>query len=234
MNDFGIQVRHLDRKLVGTLSIGLIGHVSTEKNLRIARAIARFRQRDEAVRFVLFARTPGNLESQLLNGQLQLAVGYFANRVPALQYVPLFVERQLAYCGREHPLFARAGNLSPDELAGCEWAWRSYLLPAVRWVPVPSLMTAVTDDMEATAVLVLSGRHLGYLPDHVAAPYLAAGLIAALNPGLLRYDADFYVATRSQACIDEVTQAFLEDLLTEESTLSALQSALGNLDVSEM
>ncbi len=36
----------------------------------------------------------------------------------------------------------------------------------------PRNIGAVADNMEAVAMLVLSGRHLGYLPEHFAAPYV--------------------------------------------------------------
>jgi DNA-binding transcriptional LysR family regulator len=213
VNDFGTQARNLDRKLVGTLNIGLIGHVSVEQNVRMAQAIARFRQRDEAVQFALFVRSPSDLETQVIGEQLQLALGYFWHRVPSLEYTPLFSERQLAYCGREHPLFGRAGRLAAEEMVDYEWTWRSYPLPEAQALLAPASVTAVTDNMEATAVLILSGRHLGYLPEHVAAPYVAAGLLSPINPQTLYYDVQFHVVTRKRPCLDEITTAFLDDLL---------------------
>lgn len=216
-NDFGLRVRNLDRQLVGTLQIGLIGHAAVEQNVRLARAIARFRQRDEAVQFALFVRSPSELETQLLNGQLQLALGYFWHRVASLRYTPLFVERQVAYCGRGHPLFERAGHVAPEELAEHEWTWRSYPVPEAR-APLPSAsMKAITDNMEAAAVLILSGRHLGYLPEHVAAPYLAAGLLAPIHASLFQYDVPFHAVTRKPAAMDDLTAAFMEDLLHAHS-----------------
>lgn len=110
----------------------MIGHTPVSQNARIAEAIAAFRSRDQAVRFSIAVRAPGDLEEKLLNDEIQIAVGYFWHRVPALHYTPLFIERQVAYCGRGHPLFARAGALMPADVAGFEWAWRSYPLPNVK------------------------------------------------------------------------------------------------------
>lgn len=47
----------------------------------------------------------------------------------------------------------------------------------------------------ATAVLVLSGRHLGYLPEHFAASYVEAGLLAPVNPAVLCYDVQFHMGS---------------------------------------
>lgn len=213
VNAFSTQARHLDRKLVGTLQVGLIGHTSIDMNVRIARAIARFRERDEAVQFKFFVRSPEEQESQLLTGQLHLAVGYFWHRLSALEYTPLFAERQQAYCGRGHPLFGSPDEVMPETLGNYEWTWRSYPLPEAN-TPLPaSAITAVTDDMEAAAVLILSGRHLGYLPEHVAAPYLAAGLLSPVNASDMHYDVHFHVAMRKHGGLDDITAAFLEDLL---------------------
>ncbi|HKT30355.1 LysR family transcriptional regulator [Dyella sp.] len=213
VGEFSTQARHLDRKLVGTLHVGLIGHVSIDMNVRIAQAIARFRERDEAVQFNFFVRSPEELESQLLSGQLQLAVGYFWHRLAALQYMPLFAERQRAYCGRGHPLFDGTDEVMAEALEDYEWTWRSYPLPEASRLLPSSAITAVTDDMEAAAVLILSGRHLGYLPEHVAAPYLAAGLLSPVSAKMMQYDVQFHVATRKRESLDDVVAAFLEDLL---------------------
>ena len=63
IGDFQQGARNLDKQLVGHLRIGLIGHMPPEQNSRISAAIARFRQRDEAVRMTLLVRAPGSWRS---------------------------------------------------------------------------------------------------------------------------------------------------------------------------
>ena len=77
VDEFGAEARHMDKKLVGTLRLGLIGHTPISENARISEAIARFRQRDEAVRFSISVRSPGELEEHLLSGAIQIAIGDF-------------------------------------------------------------------------------------------------------------------------------------------------------------
>ena len=113
LNNFTAEARNMHRQLVGSLTLGLIGNATLEQNGLIARAIARFRQRDEAVRLSLLIRGPRELEELILKDEMQVAVGYFLHRVPMLDYATLFQERQVAYCGAGHALAARAGSLGP-------------------------------------------------------------------------------------------------------------------------
>ncbi len=213
ISDFHQGARSLDKQLVGNLRIGMIGHMPAEQNSRISAAIARFRRRDEAVRMTLLVRSPGELEERLLNGQLDLAIAYFWHRAPTLQFIPLFTERQEAYCSREHPLFSRAGQLQAEDVSQCDWAWRSYPLPDTGLAGLPSHVGATADNMEALAVLIFSGHHLGFLPRHFAAPYVAQGLLAPLNSSTLCYDTHFFAVTRPRRQTSAVTRAFLDDLL---------------------
>ena len=212
VNEFAAQARHMDRQLVGSVHIGLIGHLPIAENARISDAIARFRRRSESVRFTVSVRAPNELEEQLLAGELQLAVGYFWHRVPQLDYTPLFEERQHAYCGRAHPLFERAERLTLDEVAAEEWAWRGYPVPEAMAAITPSRVTAVADNMEAVVMLILSGRHLGFLPAHFAEPYVARGLLAPLMPARLHYDVTFHLVTRNRKSQDDIVAALLEDV----------------------
>jgi DNA-binding transcriptional LysR family regulator len=212
LSDFSAEARNMDRQLVGTLAVGMIGQAPMNQNLRTGQAIARFRERDEAVRLSLLVRAPGELEQLLVGGQIQVAVGYFWHRVPTLDYTPLFVERQIAYCSPSHNLAPRAGRVTPEELVDADWAWRSYPLPEAR-LSVPSQrVTGVADNMEAVTVLILSGQHLGYLPEHYAAPYVEAGLLFALNSNTLYYDVTFHMACKKRAHQDDITRAFVEDM----------------------
>ncbi|TAL96331.1 MAG: LysR family transcriptional regulator [Paraburkholderia sp.] len=212
MDTFGMQARNVGRKLVGTLGIGMIGHTPVSASARISEAIRRFRARDESVRFSIFVRSPGELEELLLSERIQVGIGYFWHRVPSLEYTEIFAEDQLAYCAKDHPLFARAGSIDPVEAAQHAWAWRSYPLPEAGSSTAAQNVTAVADNMEAVAMLVLSGCHLGYLPEHYAAPYLKTGLLAALNPQAMRYRVAFQMVTRARQHRTDIVEAFIDDM----------------------
>ena len=177
---------------------------------RISKAIARFRRRDEAVKCSILVCSPRDLEEGLLNGQIHIAFGYFWH-VPSVEYTQMFTERQIACCGREHPMFSRAGKILPEEAAQQEWAW-GVTLPEAQLSTSTQRVTAIADDMGAVAVLVMSGRHLAYLPEHFAAPYIRQKLMVPLNPSVLKYDVTFQSATLRSAIRDEVVEAFLEDV----------------------
>jgi DNA-binding transcriptional LysR family regulator len=190
----------------------MIGHTPVSASARISDAIGRFRARDQSVRFSILVRSPGELEELLLNGRIQIGIGYFWHRVPSLDYTEVFAEDQFAYCAKGHPLFASAGEVSPDEAAAHEWAWRSYPLPEAENSTTPPNVTAVADNMEAVAMLVLSGHHLGYLPGHFAAPFVEQGLLAALNPARMRYRVVFHMVTRARQHRTEIVEAFIDDM----------------------
>ncbi len=212
LDAFSAEARKVGRTLVGTLNLGLIGHAPVNANARISQAIERFRQRDESVHFTVSVRPPGELEGLLLDGKIHMAIGYFWHRVPALEYTTVFHETQLAYAGRGHPLFGKTGAASSEEALTHAWAWRSYPLPEAAGSPAELLVTAVADNMEAVAMLVLSGRHLGYLPEHFAAPYVAQGLLAPLAPEAMRYDVPFDMVVRRDARRNDLLAAFIADM----------------------
>ncbi|MBW9105754.1 LysR family transcriptional regulator [Paraburkholderia phenoliruptrix] len=212
VDNFGIEARNVGRKLVGTLDIGMIGHTPVSASARISDAIGRFRSRDQSVRFSILVRSPGELEELLLNGRIQIGIGYFWHRVPSLEYTEIFAEEQFAYCAKGHPLFERAGRVTPAQAAAHEWAWRSYPLPEAENAAPARNVTAVADNMEAVAMLVLSGHHLGYLPEHFAAPFVEQGLLAALNPALMRYRVTFHMVTRARRQRTDIVEAFLDDM----------------------
>jgi LysR family transcriptional regulator, transcriptional activator for bauABCD operon len=209
---FCAEAGNMDRQLVGDLNLGLIGHTPFSENARVSDAIARFRQRDQAVRFNVQMRPPGELEKHVLDGSIGIAIGYFWHRIPTLEYTPLFVERQYAYCGTRHALFNDAPHADLEIALQHEWAWRSYPLPEAQRATGECNVTAIADNMEAVALLILSGHHLGYLPVHFAKPYVESGLLRAVNPDVLKYDVTFHMVLRRTPRPNDILRAFVEDL----------------------
>lgn len=210
---FRLEVQHINRTLTGTLNIGLLGQIDPTANKKIAHAIARLRARNQGLYFQFTELSSSLLEEKLVNGHLDLAIGYFWRRLDSLDYFALFSETQEAYCSASHPLYPRAGDLDSQDVAEHEWVWPSHPLPEM---PAPTAidhLTALTDSMDGAALLILSGQHLGFLPQHYAARHVELDQLRALNPGQLRYEVRFHAAVRHATRQSELVSTFLAELL---------------------
>ncbi len=124
----------------------------------------------------------------------------------------MFDELQLLYCGGGHPLF----DVCPSQLTDAAIARARHVAHVC---PIPeawgrAIEPATTaQHMESVALLVLSGRYVGFLPAHYAAEWETRGHMRALWPERYRYTNTFYAIVRRQAAQPELLRAFLEDLL---------------------
>jgi LysR family transcriptional regulator, transcriptional activator for bauABCD operon len=212
-SDFVARVREIDRKLVGTLSIGLIGHAPLVENTRVAEAVGTFQRRDQAVSISMKVKSPQELEESLINHQLDVAIGYFWHRAPGLVYQPLFTEKQVIYCGRGHPLFHAQASVTAEDLKRCNWVWRSYPIPEEQTGFTDRRVTAHADSIEAATILIMSGGYVGYLPAHHAAAFEQRGLIRALGRAEFDFDVPLHLVTKRSAAARPIVDAFVEDLL---------------------
>ncbi|MEO4047074.1 LysR family transcriptional regulator [Pseudomonas sp. CAU 1711] len=199
-------------KLLGELHVGLSEALADEVLERLGAAIGLFRRRNQAVQIELLSAMPAELERRLLQGQLQLAIGYFSGSQTALDYRSLFRERQQLYCGRGHPLFARA-PVELAELEPCDGVLHPYRFIVADEPWQAGVSSARSEQVEGCLAFILSGAHIGYLPGHVAAPWEARGQLRALLPGRLGYEIDFRLARHRARSPSEAQRALEEDLL---------------------
>lgn len=210
---FRVEVQHINRKVSGTLNIGLLGQIDPVANRKIGQAIARLRSRHEGLYFHFTELSSSLLEEKIINNHIDLAIGYFWHRLPSIDYFPLFQETQIAYCAPAHPLFEQVGALTREEVSHYDWVWPSHPLPEM---PAPASierLTVLTDSMDGAALLILSGQHLGFLPQHYATRHEQLGQLHPLNPQLLRYEVGFHAAVRHSARRRELVSALLNELI---------------------
>lgn len=210
--DFQMAVNTINHQATGTIRLGLIGEIDPGATEKIALVLADLRTRFQGVRIVLTELPPELLAKGVLNGSIDLAVGYFWKKLPSLDYEPLFKETQIAYCSASHPLFEQAGALDEDALGKSQWVWPSH--PLIEMSPPTGVenVTARTDSMDSAAMLVLSGQHLGFLPQHYAAKYEQLNRLRALDPKQWRYEVDFHVAVRHSTRHREVVSVLVSEL----------------------
>ncbi|SDO93461.1 LysR family transcriptional regulator [Pseudomonas jinjuensis] len=199
-------------KLLGEVRIGLSEALDESVLARIADAIGRFRRRNEAVTLELLTVMPAELERQLLQDRLHLAVGYFAGTQAALQHETLFVEQQALYCGAGHPLFQRP-RADREAIAGADQVHHPYRFIAADEPLQARHSSARSEQVDGTLAFVLSGRHIGYLPRHIAEPWVARGRLRALQEGELSFEVRFSLARHRGRQAGEAEEAFVADLL---------------------
>ncbi|WP_312156164.1 LysR family transcriptional regulator [Pseudomonas sp.] len=198
-------------QLLGTLRIGIAENQDSAVSLRLGNAIARFRQRQEAVQLELISAPPAEMERLLLEQRLDLAISYFSGKQAAFDYQPLFAETQRLYCGQGHPLFT-AETVSREQLLEADQVRHSYRFLQGTDAFQSQRSSAQAEQIESVLTFILSGRHVGYLPCHYAEPWLLRGMLRVLDSGL-DFVVPFTLARHRGQVPEDTQEAFVQDLL---------------------
>jgi LysR family transcriptional regulator, transcriptional activator for bauABCD operon len=226
LENFRAEVAESRGKLLGELRIGFVDNSVTHPDERIRTAINRFSARAPEVRLKICVDGAIELEEQVMDGRLHLAIGLFHHQIPSLEYHPLFEEEHLLYCGSEHPFFRRSDeDLGPEDVATANYASWDYVEAITGWEPPFNFREAATSpSVEGIAYLVLSGKHLAYLPTHYARSWCERGQLRAILPDATRRTAIFHLITSKVSGKQQLTCAFLSELGVEtESAEPAIQ-----------
>ncbi len=213
--EFRNATSELRGQLAGFLRIGLIDNVVTDPACPIVPALKAFNARDHEVAIKLEILAPADMERQLLDSSLDLAIGTFSHRLPGLNYRHLYTETSLLLCGRTHPLFSQTSRADIKEMvANARKVARGYLDGA----DLMSLgsggryPSAFVHNMEAMAILILGGGHIGFLPNHYARTWIKAKHMKAIAPSDYSHKSEFSIVTRANRRISRILETFLDVL----------------------
>ena len=76
-----------------------------------------------------------------------------------------------------------------------------------------SRSSARCEQVDGSLAFILSGAHVGYLPRHVAQPWIDRGQLRELLPGELGFDVAFSLTRHRGRHPGDAEQAFVSDLL---------------------
>jgi DNA-binding transcriptional LysR family regulator len=212
----------IHRRMGGELHVALFEKTASNPASRIAEAVGLFRARAPQVNLQLHVGTITMIERGVIDGRYHLGVVPEHRRSDSLGYDALFDETMCLYAGAGHPWFT-----GPDRgrgweaLRGQALAALGYHSPNMALAHQRSLTRAATaSDQEAVATLVLSGAYVGFLPDHYAAPFVAAGRMRAVSPRVLHYACRFAAIQRRAPTPLRVAQAFHQALLDAHAAVA--------------
>ena len=214
IEDFRHEISDLGERLSGKLSIGLIDNTITNTTSPLPDAVHCFTERAKDVQIEIEIKPPSELEQHVLHGLLHAAIGPCPVRISGLDYQFLFEEKHYLYCSHKHVLFGQADIIQQD-LRSQRFVARSYMHATDLKLLDVKVPAAVIDNVEAQALLILTGKYIGFLPSHYADQWIAKGQLRALLPEQLAYTSNMELMVKSAGYRSPVLTAFLEELMDQ-------------------
>lgn len=211
---FRTEVNSVHRELRGDLNIGITDNLVSLPHMRITEALAELKRHGPGVCINIHMMPPGDIERGIIDGRLQVGVVPAVNRMSALEYMTLYDEAAYLYCASSHGLFPRAhDSITDDELATCDAVRPAFALSASGQRQHRALNeTATASDREGIAFLILTGRYIGYLPEHFAQRWTQAGQLRAIRPDDHSYRIKYAIITRHGRLRHRVLERFLAEI----------------------
>lgn len=214
VDSFRDRISSAQNELIGDLSIGVIDNTLSDKSSSLINALRIMHDEAPKVRLRLQASQLDEIERGMVEGRLSLGIVPVYQRREEFDYFELYEETSHAYCAQGHPLFeADDSTLDIDSLRHCQVVNHRYAIhrDKASFVNHDS-QSASASQVEAVAMLILTGRFIGFLPEHYARPLVRDGRLRALRPDLIHLSTPFNLILRHNAPRSPLVKAFAQAL----------------------
>lgn len=207
---FRSSVDEIHRRMGGQLNLAMFDKTASNPGAHLGQAIALFTELAPDVSLHLFVVPLNAIERGVIDGQFQVGVIPGHRSSDTLAYEELFAETMFLYCGAPHALFkTEPSGMTWDDVRAYPFAGLGYHSPNMDISQQVHLARKATGyDQESIATLILSGKFLGFLPDHYAEGFVRSGQMRAVHPALFRYACSFFSIVRRAPQPSRVTRAF--------------------------
>ncbi len=184
LEDFRQEMAGLDDEMGGELKVGLVDNLVWDKGLDLVGAFRNFSEIGANVDLNVYVLSPDEIEKRLIDGTLSVGLSPVMHRLPSLNYRMVYDEQSYLYCARGHPLFDRPDAQIDDRMvASCSYVRKGYAVSSAFQETNERLNHHVNAyQVESIALLVLTGAHIGFLPEQFARNWVEKGEMRAIRP----------------------------------------------------
>lgn len=213
IEDFKTRVNELHHRLKGEFNIGLINNLITMQSAYITHTLAELAEENPEVHINISMSTLSDIECQVIDQRLHAGAIPLVTPLASLEYFDLYDEKSSLYCGEGHALFSNSAHLTVAQLKNWQAVMPNYAITAEA-SDLHTLLncTAKASDREAIAFLILTGKFLGYLPDHFAQKWLESGLMKPLLQDEMHYTTKICFISKKGKKHNMILQTFAEKL----------------------
>ena len=216
VEDFESEMGELRRTVIGNLRIGIVDNTISDNNLGVADIIREFLRKHPQAKLDVMVDSPERLITGIANGDLHIGVMPQTNAIDDLQYHPIYTEEHRVYCGRHHPLFQEPESaLTLEKLESQAFVVRPYAnLQELKSVP-GAKVGAHASNMEAQAMMILSGHFIGNLPCHYAQQWVDRGALRVLLPETVSISSPICVVSRAGTRPSLIVRSFIQEMVAQ-------------------
>ncbi len=214
LETFKSQVNAINRELKGELNIGITDNLATIPQMHITGALTALKDRGPDVIINIRMIPPKDIETAVIDGKLHIGVVPDLRALSGLNYMPLYKEKSLLYCSKDHPLFSSShSDLSLTDLAEYDAVLPAYPQAAeIKQQQKKLKASATSTDREGIVFLILSGRFIGFLPTHFAERWIKDGVLKAIQPEQHNFITHYSAIVRKGARTNLILDTYLEEL----------------------
>ena len=211
IDSFENYVAELKGELRGTITLGILDSMLTDEKFNIPDLLGRFSLKSDKIHVNLKISSPFELQKEVLEGKIDLAIGSLPTKMSGLKYIPLYIEQHWLYCSDRHPLHSLK-DCSIEKVTEHALIKRGYWSNSEGMRHGFTRYSATIDSMEAELILILSGNYIGYLPDHLAKRWENDGRLSRIMPESFGYKAEFSLIVKNGRSREPLIQAFREEI----------------------
>ena len=199
VDEFKADIGEIGDEMSGEVVIAIEDEIITNPACRLPEALQMFGERvGRRVRLRVESMVGYQAISHVADGSAHLGISVSDVRARDVAMQHLFDEVAELYCGRGHPLFDIPDHeITEAQLAAHPYSSRGHLeLKDVSLFTREFRAGDIGLGAQGQLALILSGRNLGYVPAHAAAPLVARGRMRTVRPDITRRVVPIHVVSR--------------------------------------
>ena len=214
LNIFRERLHNSRSELLGDLSISVVDNTISDPLSPVTKAVQQLHLAAPKVNIRLQTAHLDDIEKGLNEGRFNCAIAPVYEEKGEFDYYPAYTETSKLYCSSEHSLFN-----SPDSDITLEQLKQQKLINHTYvshrhgnklFAFNESNIQAV--QVEAVAMLILTGHFIGYLPAHYAARYVNEKRIRAIGPEAINVSTPFCLIIKKGRKINQIIKLFMASL----------------------
>ncbi|MDF0729464.1 LysR family transcriptional regulator [Pseudomonas entomophila] len=212
VDNFRDRISCAQNELVGELGIGTIDNTIGDQDSPLIGAIQRISTDHPKVRVRLSVAQLDEVERGVVEGRFIAGIVPVYQRREEFDYFELYQERSALYCGAGHELFAVAeSDIQLERLRDYNFVQHRYAMHTAKWKFFdPENNSTSATQVEAVAILLLTGNFIGFLPCQYAAPLVQAGRLRGIRADAVGLETSFCLILRHNTPRSPLVKVFAQ------------------------